>query len=319
MSDTFTWTYDAEDGVYKNHAMSGKLLEMAARKFKFVPFTKKVDGFGKRQGESVSLFHYKPLSVPTSAVLEERTRIPIDKLDMGSRKITVSEWGRGVEYTNLAKELSAFDPEDGAQKALTDQLNACMDNGAAAAFKEAKICFIPTSLTGGTWDTDGTPSTTATVNLTKAHMGVIRDYLANDLHTPFYEGDHYVGLFATKGLRGLKDDRAIEAWNMYLRKGDLIFNSEIGRVEQVRLVEVTNEDALSNGVGSGSVLGEGIIFGDEAVSRVEVDFPHLRADPNYQGDFGRIKAVIWYGIVAYGITWDSADDREARVVRIASQ
>jgi len=314
-----TWTYDAADGVYKNHALSNKLMETAAQKMVVVPFTTKVQEFGRKMGETVNLAYWEELDVPTNyGELDESTRVPIDKLQMGTRAITIKEWGRGVEYTNLMQELSKFAPKDGAQKKLTIQMQKCMDIAAADGFKNAKIIFIPTSLTGGTWDTDGTPSTQALYNLTKAHMGVIRDYMANDLHVPFYEGDHYVGLFATKALRGLKDDKAIEDWFKYLRKGDLIFKSEIGRVEQIRAVEVTHEDAFSNGVGSGSVLGEGVVFGDEAVARVEVDYPHLRANPNYQGDFGRRKAVIWYGIVVFDVYWDSADDLKAKVVRIGS-
>jgi hypothetical protein len=142
--------------------------------------------------------------------------------------------------------------------------------------------------------------------------------MTNDLHVPFYTGNHYIGAFATKALRGLKDDRVIEAWNMYLRKGDLIYNSEVGQCESVRLIEVSRENALSNGVGTGSVLGEGVVFGDEAVTRIEVDFPHLRADPNFQGDFGRVKAVIWYGIVSFATTWNTATDFEAKIVRVTS-
>lgn len=314
----YTWNYDALDGVYKNHKISGKLLKAAALKFVFIPFTSKVKEFGKKAGQTVTLMHYKPLAVPASPVLDERNRMPIDTLEMASNSITVREWGRGIQYTNLAQELSIFDPKASGQKALITQMNACMDNGAADAFKDAKICFIPTSLTGGTWDTDGTPSTVATSNLTKSHLGQIRDYMANDIHVPFYEGDHYVGIFATKGLRGLKDDRLIEAWNMYLREGDLLYKSELGRCEQIRLIENTNEDALSNGVGSGSILGEGVVFGDEAVSRVEAEAPELRADPNYQGDFGRMKAVAWYGIIAFGPTWATANDREAKIIRVCS-
>lgn len=314
-----TWTYDATDGVYKNHAISGQLLKAAARKMKMVPFTTKVDGFGKKMGESVTLVHYKELDVPTNyGQLDEQTRIPIDKLVMGKRAITVKEWGRGVQYTNLMEELSKFNPKEGAQRVLTNLMDKCMDIGVAAAFKTAKVIFIPTSLTGGTWDTDGTASTQALVNLTKDHMGVVRDYMANDLHVPFYEGDHYVGCFATKGLRGLKNDKAIEDWFKYLRKGDLIFKSELGRCEQIRLVEITHEDAFSNGVGASSVLGEGVVFGEEAVARVEVDFPHLRADPNARGDFGRTKAVAWYGIVSFGTFWDTANDQEAKIVRVSS-
>lgn len=320
MGNPLTWTYDAPDGVYKNHAMSGKLMEESAKKLVFVPFTQKVDGYGRHKGESVDLIHVKELDIPANnGQLDERTRIPIDSLEMGTNRITVKEWGRGVEYMNLFEQLSVFNPKQPIQKVLINQMSECMDNGAAAAFKEAKICFIPTSLTGGVWDTDGTPSTQALVNMTKDHLGVIRDYMANDLHVPFYEGDNYIGIFATKGLRGLKDDRVIEAWNMYLRKGDLIFKSEAGRCEQVRLIESVNAGALTNGVGSSNVLGEGVVFGDEAVARAEVDFPELRANPNYQGDFGRRKAVSWYGIIAFGPFWITANDREAKIVYVTSQ
>jgi len=317
---TTTWTYDAPDGVFKNHNLSTQLLEHAAQKWVFVGFTKEVPGGSqKKKGESITIPHYKSLDIPNSGVLEETGRIPIDKLELGTRQIVLSEFGRGVQYTHLMEELSVFDPKSGAQKVLDRQMGGSMDRAAAAAFKQAKVCFIPTSLSGGVWDTDGVASTTALQNMTKAHMGIIRDYMMNDLHVPPYEGNHFVGLFATKALRGLKDDNAIEAWHQYLQKGDLIFNSEIGQVEGIRLSEVNHEAALSNGVGSGACLGEGVVFGDEAVSRAEVETPHLRADPNYQGDFGRIKAVVWYGIVAYGITWDTANDLEAKVVYVTSQ
>jgi len=318
---TFTWTFDAATGVYKNHALSGQLLKLAARKFKFVPFTQKETSFGKGMGESITLIYYKALTQPSSTKLDEDTRIPIDQLTMGKQTITVYEWGRGVEYTNLAKQLSKFDPGDGAQAALLDQMNEAMDNAAAAEFNgtDAKVIFIPTSLTGGTWDTDGTPSAPATVNMTKHHLSAIRDYMIKDLHIPFFEGEHFIGLMSTKGLRGLRDDKCIEAWNLYLRKGDHIYRGEIGQVESVRAIEVTNESALSNSVGTGNVLGESVIFGKDAVARIEIEFPHLRAQPNYTADFGRRHAVAWYGTVAFGVKFPTATDREARIVRVTSQ
>ena len=316
----FTWAYDAATGVYKNNHLSGQLLKLSAKDFKFVPFTKKVDSYGKGMGESVTLIYYKALALPGNGQLEEETRIPIDPLTMGKQSITIKEWGRGVEYTDIAKQLSKFDPDDGAQGALKDQMNDVMDNAAANEFTgtDVKIAFIPTSLTGGTWDTDGTASTQATENITKAHLGVIRDYMAKDIHTPFFETDHYIGMFATKALRGLKQDKAIEAWMMYLRKGDLIFKSEIGRCESTRLIEVNNESALSNSIGTSNILGQGVVFGKEAVARIEIEFPHLRAQPNYKGDFGRRHAVAWYGTVAYGVFWPTSTDREAKIVRVDS-
>ena len=318
---TYTWTYDAPSGVYKNHHISGKLLKASARHWKFVPFTKKVDSFGKGMGESVTLLYYKPLDDPQSAQLEESTRIPIDQLTMGKTDITIKEWGRGVEYTDLARQLSKFDTKQPAQDALMDQMNQAMDVASASEFNgsDMKIVFIPTSLTGGTWDTDGTPSTIATVNITKHHISTIRDYMMTNLHVPFYEGDHYIGHMSTKALRGLRDDKVIEAWHMYLRKGDLVYRGEIGQTESVRFVEVSNESALSNSVGSGNVLGEGVIHGKDAVARIEIEFPHLRAQPNYSADFGRRHAVAWYGTVAYGVKFPVNTDRLARGVRIGSQ
>jgi N4-gp56 family major capsid protein len=320
MSDVFTWEFDASSGVYKNHALSGQLLMVAAREWKFVPFTQKQKAYGKHKGESLTLVYYKPLSDPSSAQLDEDVRIPIDRLAMATTRITIKEWGRGVEYSSLAEDLSKFSPKEGAQKALKDQMQQAMDVAAASEFTgtDAKICFIPTSLTGGTWDTDGTPSAAASVNITKDHIATIRDYMVKDLHVPFYEGENFIGLLSTKALRGLKDDKDLIAWNMYLQKGDHLYRGEVGQCESVRFIEVTNESALSNSVGTGNVLGEGVIFGEDAVARIEIEFPHLRADPNYMGDFGRRKAVAWYGTVAFGVMFPTANDREAKIVRICS-
>ena len=320
MGSIYTWTYDAASGTYKSHAMSADLLKLAALKFKIVPFTKKVNSFGRGMGETITLPYYKSIAEPTSAQLEETTRIPIDQLQMGVYTITIKEWGRGVEFTSLAKDLSALDPETGAQKVLRDQMMLCMDTAAAKAFtgSNAKVAFIPTSLTGGVFDTDGTPSTTALVNLTKDHMGVLRDYMANVLHTPFYEGEWYIGLFATKALRGLKNDRVLMSFDKYLRKGDILYRNEVGMIESIRTVEINHENALSDSIGSGNVLGEGVVFGEDAVGRIEVEYPHLRADMNYKSDFGRKKAVAWYGSVAYDVLFQSADDRECRIVKIGS-
>lgn len=319
MAETYTWELSAEDGVYKSHALSNALLEASAGDFRVVPFTDKVKEFGKKMGDTVTLVHYKEVDEPTSAQLSEHIRIPIDKLEMGTRSITILPWGRGIEYSSLAEDLSKFSPDEGAQKRLLRQCKGCMDTAAAAAFKEAKVCFIPTSLTGGTWDTDGTPSTAATVNMTKDHLACIRDYLSYNLHAPYFrDTDSYIGLFATKAMRGLKDDRVIDSWYKYLKKGDKIYKSELGRCEDIRLMEITREAAFSNGVGTGSVLGSGVVFGDEAVSRIEAGFPHLRADPNYASDFGRIKAVAWYGLVAYATTWNTADDYYSKIIRVTS-
>lgn len=320
MAGETTWTFSAPDGVYKSHYITQKLLHVAVEEMKMVPFTTSVDDFGKGKGETVTLMHIKHIAEPASAELNESTRIPIDRIEMGQRQITLVEMGRGIEYTNLFEQLSKFDMKNEIQKALTLQMERCMDTAAAASFKhtDVKVIFIPTSLTGGTWDTDGTPSVAASHNLTFDHFGVISDYMAGDLHIPFYKGDNYVGCFARKALRGLKSDPLWQQVHMYLRKGELFFKGENGMAENIRCVQINRENALSNSIGTGSITGQGVIFGDEAVARVEAEAPHLRADPNYQSDFGRTKAVAWYGIVKFAPFWATANDGEAKIVRVDS-
>ena len=65
-------------------------------------------------------------------------------------------------------------------------------------------------------------------------------------------------------------------------------------------------------------IGEGVIFGKDAVARIEIEFPHLRAQMNYEADFGRRNAVAWYGTVAFGVKFPVNTDRLAKIVRITS-
>lgn len=320
MAGETTWSYDAPTGTFKNHWLSSKLLHVAVEKMKFVPMTEPIKGFGKRMGETVTIPHIKRLSEPTSAQLSEDTKIPIDKLEFGTRSLTLVEWGRGVEYTHLLELLSKYDIRNEVQRALVDQMEASMDTAAAGAFTgtDVKVVFIPTSLTSGQFDTDGTPSTSATHNLTFDHMGVISDYMAGDLHVPFYEADNYVGMFARKALRGLKQDPLWQNINMYLRKGEMFFKGEVGMAENIRCIQVNRENALSNSIGTNNILGQSVVFGAEAVARIEAEAPHLRLDPNYQSDFGRTAAAAWYGVVQFGSFWNTANDGEAKIVRIDS-
>jgi N4-gp56 family major capsid protein len=316
------WTFDADVGVYKNHTMSNTLLLQSVAETKVAPFARPIKGIGKfkHKGETVNVPILREFDFPTTSQLDEETRIPIDKLELGNRAITLLEWGRGAEYTNLAQQLGEFDPADYLQKALMRQMKGELDTACANAFKttDVKICFIPTSLTGGTFDTDGTPSTTATANITFDHMGVLADYVAGDIHAPPFQGDDYIMLSCRKTLRGLKQDALWQQVHMYLQKGDLFFKGEAGKAENIRCIQVDREEAFSNTAGASTVLGEAVVFGDEAVVYVEAESPQLYADPNFQSDFGRTKAIAWRGIYVYASLWNTATDKEAKIIRIAS-
>jgi N4-gp56 family major capsid protein len=315
------WQFDAALGVYKNHEISNDLLEVAVADTIVLPFTELVEGFGRGRGETINIMHVKELPQPADARLDEFTRVPIDKLVMGTRALTVAEWGRGVEYSDLARQLGKFDPKTYLQKRLKRQMTGVVDTAAANAFQstDAKLCFVPTTPTGGTFYTTGTPGAVAVAAMTFDHMGVLRDYMVATVHIPPYEGDHWVGIFSPKSLRGLRQDTLFQALHMYLNKGDFFYKSEIGMAENIRLVECNREQAFSNTAGSSTVIGEGVVFGDEAIARVEVEAPELRVSPNYQDDFGRKGAIAWVGTFVFGSFWDTATDGEAKIIRVTSQ
>lgn len=194
----FSWDTDFSTGVAKNHALSSKIRDAAIADAKFIQFTDVEPSYGRKRGESVTIERINNIAEPTNPRFGERDRVPIDAFSMSTTSITVSYFGRGIEFTEKSQLLANFDLKDKIQRKLKQQMQLSMDTAAAAAFKTAKICYIPTSLTGGVFDTDGTPSTAATENLTVSHVKVIRDWALQGLQAvvrqavvPFF---HLAGL-----------------------------------------------------------------------------------------------------------------------------
>ena len=121
-------------------------------------------------------------------------------------------------------------------------------------------------------------------------------------------------MLSTKAKRGLLSDPAWEDWHKYTDP-QAKYNGEIGRIENIRFIETNNNNALSNAYGTNSI-GEAIFFGADAVVMAVALDPELRAA--VPGDFGRQKAVAWYGILDFGLVWDTANAGEAKVVHFGS-
>ena len=310
----FTWEFDAPTGVFKSHAMSKRLYMAALENTVFMDFVKPVDGYGRKMGDTVTLTRIATIAEPTSANLSEGNRIPEDTYSISTTSVTVVEIGRSVPFTSFAEDLTFFDLENGIQRRLRDQMGLVMDTKAATAFKTAQVKYIPTGVSAGTFDTDGTASTPATANWNVYHVEETRDYLFDTLQTPTWEGGDYVAIFRTLGLRGIKRDPAWEEWHKYTDP-QAKFNNEIGRIENIRHIETNHSNALGK-IGTNSVLGEGVVFGSDAIVMAEVLTPELRAET--KGDFGRARAVAWYGILEFGIIWDTANAGQARIVHVAS-
>lgn len=310
-----SWTFDAPSGVYKNHEMSSNLRFAAIAETKFMQFVKPEPGYGKKKGESITITRVSNIAVPTSGKLSENNRIPEDELVLSTVAITVSEWGRAVPYTSLAEDLGKFDLENTIQKKLRDQMALVMDKAAASAFKQAKIKATPTGVASLSFGTSGVAPATASVNLNVYHIEQIRDYMYSTLNIPPYESDDYICLVSTKAKRGLINDPNWETWHKYTDPQSK-YKSEIGRLENIRFVEINNINSLSPSLGTGGVLGEAVFFGDDAVAMAVAEDPELRAA--IPQDFGRSKSVAWYGILEFGMVWDTANAGEAKTIHLTS-
>lgn len=310
-----SWVLDAPTGVYKNHDLSSKLRLAAIAQCICMQFVNTEQGYGKKKGESVTITRISNVTVPSSDVLDERSRISEDTISLSTQAITASERGRAIPYTSLSLDLGAYDLENAIQKKLRDQMKLSMENAAAAAFKVGQIKATPTGVAALTITTNGTASA-ATANLNVYHVEQIRDALFSTyLVQPMSDGN-YAAMIATKGKRGIMTDPKWENWHKYT-DNEAKFVSELGKLEGVRFVESNNTSAFSASLGSGSVLGEAVFFGDDAVSMAVVMEPELRAKESE--DYGRSKGVAWYGVYGFDQIWkDSAAAGEARVIHVSS-
>ncbi|MDH5666558.1 MAG: hypothetical protein OEY86_00925 [Nitrospira sp.] len=317
MAGNFQWTPDISAGVSRNHALSSELRFASIAETLVVQFAKPEPGFGPHQGDTVTIQRIRNTAEPTSAILSQAGKVPIDPLAMSTRSITVNEFGRGIGYTQKVQLLNKFDPENAIQKTLKKQMKSTIDTVAGAAVKNGQIRFGPTSAIAGTFTTDaGVTSVTGTHNMTVAHVKLIRDYMRKTLHVDPYQGQVYMVLASTKACRGVKDDPEFHSWRQYLRPGDVFFNAEVGEIEKCRFVEIDHDNVLTER-GTNSAVGEAVFFGDDILALAEVEAPELRAA--IAADFGRQHAVAWYGLLGFANTWgDSASDGEARSVYFTS-
>lgn len=315
MGNLAQWQFDAPSGVWKSQYQSSELRKAAIAQTLFMPYVKVETGYGKRMGETIMIPRRSVLALPTNGQLDEQTGIPVDKLSFSTKSITVQEWGRAVEFSNKFADLSKVAIPEAQKESLQEQMALVMDRAAADAFQEAQVKYIPTGVASGVFDTDGTASTTASNVMNFFHVEQIRDYLFGTLKAPAYIDGDYIGIFAVKSVRGIKDDPKFEEWNKYTNR-EAKLKGEVGKIEGVRIIECNNFDSLSNTLGTGSVLGEGVVFGQDATFMAIAEDPELRmAQP---ADFGRKLAVAWYGILNFGIIWDTANAGEGRIIHVTS-
>jgi len=321
------WAVSADGGFLANPPLSKQLRKATQPMMKFRQFVRTEPGFGKNKGDTLDFD--KVSNVQTQGGrLTEAVKIPETKFQIVKDSLIIDEYGNSIPYTGKLEMLSEFDIQNPVQRALRDDMVKVIDINVALEFKDTNTKYIPTGLASGTFDNDGTPSTTATANLAIFHVKEMVDAFktgefGSEVFNPVMpftgpEGD-YIMIASVKAARGIKDDPEFEEWLKYTSP-DRLINGEVGRIYGVRVVESNHTSALSNGTGSANVLGEAVLFGEDPVMEGIATPEELRA--KIPQDFGRDKGIAWYALLGWKITWKHlATDTipESHIFHITSQ
>jgi N4-gp56 family major capsid protein len=312
----FTWTYDIPGGPLKDHQISREVYEQAIAETAFMEHVGVKKALGTRSGESVTFPRTSALAEQTDYTLVETQDIPERPFAASSILVQVKEKGSAVPYTMLARDLTTFELEPQIRNALKDEQKLMLDTEAAAAMKKGRIKYAITGATTNNITTNGVFGATSTVNMNVFHAEEISDYLYGVLlAAPAMNGD-YVGIFNYAGIRGIMRDPSWEDWHRYTDPAAK-FNGEVGRLERIRFVRTNHARALGK-VGTGGVLGEGVVFGMNSLAFVEAKSIDIYATPP-QGHAGRFLAFSWYGVLGFRMIYeDSANAGEASVVHVGS-
>lgn len=324
-----TWAWDAPTGVYKDHALSQKIRMNAVQRMLLAQFVRPEPGFGKGKGQSITIT--RMLQLGRASRIEENDGIPVVNATISTKSVTVSMWGVKMELTEFEENLTYFNLRNRYQELLRNNIELTVEGMIAEAMVGTLVKFIPTS-GGGTFDTDGTPSTVADAPWTLSTVQKCRDNLVRRKKMPMPNG-RFIAVMSVTAARGLRDDPKAATWfaqtsSQNMRTGGLGHDAQIpggltpkaeymGRIENVDCYEINPTDPtfpIKDLAGTSTLAGEGLIFGDDAAFLAEVQKPELRA--GIPQELGTKREVGWVGTMEAGRVWDDA--QESPIIHVTS-
>src|SRR5262245_558928 len=315
-----TWQGSITDGVLRNHMISSQIFYASVAETKFDEFATEVDDYGLHSGESATLTRISNITEPLDGTLIETQRIPEDDFRISATQVPVREMGRAIAYTELLRDFAHFNLDNAIQRKLRQQMTLILDTMYAKACKASLLRYTPTGTTTtptSSFTTTGTFGAVAARSLVPYDLEELATILYDTYQAEPYEGDDYIGIFRFRSLMTVRREQSWIVWHQYTDP-QAKYNGETGRYEQIRCIETNHAQALAY-VGTGNVLGEGVVFGADAYAMAEGTTPELRA--GIPQDYGRSRGIAWYGQIGAKLVWsaDSASAGEANLIYIGSQ
>ena len=289
------WVTDSLGGYLNFPELSAKLRKQAQPSMRFRQFLDAKEAYGKRKDE-LFVFDKQANVNASGGTLVETQTIPKTYITFTQGTGTLTELGNAIPFTQKLEAFSKWDPKNKLQTALRDDMAKVIDQQVEAQFDACKIrVSYVTDTASVDFQTGGTASTAAAVNMDDYAVKEVIDYLTGTMYAkPYDDAGNYMCIGSTKALRGLHDHlEAIWKYTKYVQSG------EIGRYYDCRFVRHTHS-SLDNAIGTSDVTGEAYFFGEDNVMEAVSIPEEIRYDSE---DFGRSKAVAWYMIAGWQIVW----------------
>ena len=265
-------------------------------------------------GETLTVPAYENLEFPTSVILDEDAPIPLSKLNVTAKTISMNERGRAVAITGKTQRRSPFDILQAHKDDIAEMMKRELEEVISTALKTMPIKYVATGAATQTITTNGIAGAAALSNPNIYHMQNIGAYLQDTLRVPMDPRyGSYVGVFRGNGILSIQRD---PEWRELHRGTGLtsIDTLQAGKIEDISLFRHNDQRVLDNAIGTNNDVSEGFVFGNQAVLfgfleqiGLKFDFSESKAT-----DFGRFKYIAWMGDYGAGIYSDSANSDLAR-------
>lgn len=216
-----------------------------------------------------------------------------------------------IPFTQKLENLADISVPETTRKVLSDDMAKVLDSAAGTQFQASDYKATITNTATTTFGSAGAAVATATGSMSDKNVRDIVDRMRT-LNIPHYDNEgNYICIGSTNAIRGLYDFFEAKAQNTTMAP---LMSGEVGTYYETRFVRENN--VLSNTIGSNSVDGEAVFFGDDAVREGIAIGEEIRI--NIPSDFGRDQAIAWYYLGGFVKPWDYSSDGETRIIHVTS-
>lgn len=303
-------------GVMSQPYLSQKLRSVAQPLFRWRQFVDAKEAIGKNRGDTF-LFDKTGNVATQGGTLVETNTIPETNFTAQQGTCVITEYGNSIPFTQKLENLVQFQIEPLTEQKLRDDMVKVLESACGAEYVKTDFVAVASATNSVVFTTNGTATATATANITAANTRSIVDFMKKKL-IPTYDGRDYIAVASVAALSGMHSDTAAGGWQDISKYtvtfAPQIFQGEVGTFYHTRFVEETGY--LSNAIGSGSIYGQAVFFGNDQVYEAVSIPEEIRV--KIPQDFGRDMGLAWYSLLGFKIVWNFAADAEQHIVYVTS-